>query len=361
MTQPAIATEYDRFHAGHPLLELDRQLIAQELGIDLSTAEHAPNDASQVDPDPLIPAGVAEAELTPETGATAADRGSRWRSLVTMQSKGSRPPFVCVAGMGGTLNNLRKLAVLLGDGRPFYGLQPPGADNPQQLLYSVEALAARYVAELRREQPHGPYFLGGYSGGGVAAFEMARQLVESGESVAFLGFIDSFSPALPQRSFRERAALHLRRLRSLGPRYLFETAQRLYWSTRDHTRLRVARQLGRVMPDTFRYDAIGGSWLVAESNYRPVVQPLSGTLFRAREETAVSLWSGVKVDSEHGWGRLLLGGVVVQVCPGNHTTMCDEPNVRVLASRLRAALDAADAAATTVGAPLAALETVAGD
>jgi len=52
---------------------------------------------------------------------------------------------------------------------------------------------------------------------------------------------------------------------------------------------------------------------------------------------------------------------VVQVCPGNHTTMCDEPNVRVLASRLRAALDAADAAATTVGAPLAALETVAGD
>ncbi len=344
-----------------PTIAQCAEIIAQELGIDLSTAEHAPNDASQVDPDPLIPAGVAEAELTPETGATAADRGSRWRSLVTMQSKGSRPPFVCVAGMGGTLNNLRKLAVLLGDGRPFYGLQPPGADNPQQLLYSVEALAARYVAELRREQPHGPYFLGGYSGGGVAAFEMARQLVESGESVAFLGFIDSFSPALPQRSFRERAALHLRRLRSLGPRYLFETAQRLYWSTRDHTRLRVARQLGRVMPDTFRYDAIGGSWLVAESNYRPVVQPLSGTLFRAREETAVSLWSGVKVDSEHGWGRLLLGGVVVQVCPGNHTTMCDEPNVRVLASRLRAALDAADAAATTVGAPLAALETVAGD
>ncbi len=326
-----------------PTIAQCAEILAEELGLDLgAVAAGAPSTPS---------------DDAAESAAASTERASRWRSLVVMQGKGSRPPFVCVAGMGGTLNNLRKLAMLLGDGRPFYGLQPPGADDPRQLLYSVEALAEHYISELRREQPRGPYFLGGYSGGGVAAFEMARQLLASGESVAFLGFIDSFSPALPQRTSLERAALHLRRLGSLGPRYLVETVQRLYWSTRDHMRLRVARQLGRVMPDEFRYDAIGGSWLVAESNYRPVAQQLSGTLFRAREETALSLWSGVKVDSEHGWGRYLLDGVVVQVCPGNHTTICDEPNVRVLASRVRAAVDAADAAwssaAPTAGALVA--------
>jgi acyl transferase domain-containing protein/thioesterase domain-containing protein/aryl carrier-like protein len=344
-----------------PTIAQCAEIIAQELGIDLSVAAPVASDAGADGRSAVLPASTETAsESVAESRASAAERGSRWRSLVTMQGKGSRPPFVCVAGMGGTLNNLRKLAMLVGDARPFYGLQPPGADNPNEMLHSVEALAAHYVAELRREQPHGPYFLGGYSGGGVAAFEMAAQLIASGETVQFLGFIDSFSPALPQRSRRERATLHLRRLKSLGPRYVFETLQRLYWSTRDHTRLRVARRLGRVMPDTFRYDAIGASWLVAEQNYRPAAQPLSGALFRAREETALSLWSGVKVDAEHGWGRYLRGGVTVQVCPGNHTTMCDEPNVRVLASKLRAAIDAADTVAEPVSDTPAAISVTAG-
>jgi len=45
VTQPAIATEYDRFHAGHPLLELDGQLIAQELGRPHTRADGSPRIA----------------------------------------------------------------------------------------------------------------------------------------------------------------------------------------------------------------------------------------------------------------------------------------------------------------------------
>jgi thioesterase domain-containing protein len=108
------------------------------------------------------------------------------------------------------------------------------------------------------------------------------------------------------------------------------------------------------MPDEYRYDAIGASWIAAEARYRPDAQPISGTLFRAREESAVSLWSGVKVDSEHGWGRYLLGGVDVQLCPGNHTTMCEEPNVRVLATRMRAAIESAAGAVTAAGTTVSA-------
>ena len=330
-----------------PTIAQCAEIIAQEAGVDPGalTAET-----------PALAVSM-NSDTKAVTATDGADRASRWRSLVVMQSKGSQAPFVCVAGMGGTLNNLRKLAILLGDGRPFYGLQPPGADDPQQLLYSVEQLAAHYIVELRREQPNGPYFLGGYSGGGVAAFEMARQLMADGESVAFLGFIDSFSPALPQRTWAERLMIHARRVRTLGPGYLVDTFRRRLGAERGNLRTRMALQLGRVMPDEYRYDAIAASWVVAEANYKPVAQPLRGTLFRAREESAISLWSGVNVDSEHGWGRYLLGGVDVQVCPGNHTTMCEEPSVRVLATRMRAAIDAAAESGVTERA----MALVAGD
>jgi acyl transferase domain-containing protein/thioesterase domain-containing protein len=311
-------------------------VIAQEAGVD---SEALVADAS---PDAHFTTVSATRSAVRESNARAA-RSSRWRSLVVMQHKGSQAPFVCVAGMGGTLNNLRNLAMLLGASRPVYGLQPPGADNAAQLLDSVEQLASHYIDELRREQPNGPYFLGGYSGGGVAAFEMAKQLLAAGEKVAFLAFIDSFSPALPQRSWGERARLHARRAGALGPRYFFDMVQRRLNAERGNLRLKMARRLGRVMPDEFRYDAIGASWIAAEEKYRPAPQTLRATLFRAREESALSLWSGVKVDGEHGWGRYVLDGVEVQLCPGNHTTMCEEPNVRVLATRLRAAIDTAAA------------------
>jgi thioesterase domain-containing protein len=209
-----------------------------------------------------------------------------------------------------------------------YGLQPPGADDRSEILYSVEELAARYLREVREVQPHGPYFLGGYSGGGVAAFEMARQLTVAGESVAFLAFLDSFSPALPRRTWQRRAAIHLERVREQGVGYLLRTLRRRYEYQRSALMLRVGR-----------YESIQESWLVAEAHYRPQAWSGSGTLFRARTESAVSLWTAFEVDEAHGWGRYLAEGVRVELCPGNHQTMCEEPNVRVLAAKLRAAID----------------------
>ena len=58
-------------------------------------------------------------------------------------------------------------------------------------------MAAHYMAEIRVKQPRGPYYLGGYSGGGVVAFEMARQLAEQGEHIGALVFLDSVAPTRP--------------------------------------------------------------------------------------------------------------------------------------------------------------------
>jgi acyl transferase domain-containing protein len=334
-------------------------VVAAEAGLDVDVGRgDASPDAGDAAPTaPARPAGEPGAAEAGAAGSSAgrphaaAPRRARWRSLVAMQRDGDESPLYVVAGMGGTLNNLRALALAMGRTRPVYGLQPPGADDRREILYSVEELAARYVAEVRAVQPRGPYFLGGYSGGGVAAFEMARQLTAAGEQVAFLGFIDSFSPDLPRRSWRRRAGLHLARARAQGGTYLLATARRRYAYQRDTLALRVGHALGAVFPQRYRYESIQESWLVAESRYRPARWRGRATLFRAREETAVSLWTAYEVDHAHGWGRFL-AGVDVELCPGNHQTMCEEPHVRTLAARLRAAVDAAavDAAAVDAAA-----------
>ena len=313
------------------------QIIAEELGVPLVTDEPAPLAPLSAEGPRSVRGLAPSSDAAPKSERISAKK-SRWASLVVMQPQGEPPPFFCVAGLGGTLNNLRKLAILTGGDRPMYGLQPPGADDPSELLYSVEELADHYLREVKSIQPSGPYFLGGYSGGGITAFEMCRRLTAEGESIAFLGLIDSYSPELPMRPMSERVQIHLKRLSTRGPRTLLDSlGNRLIHERYEMTR-HMTRGLRRVFPGKFKHEHVQDSWLVAQGRYRPPAWDGKATLFRARELGSMSLWSAVKDDEQHGWSRYLLRGVDVQFCPGDHNTMCDEPNVRVLAAKLRESL-----------------------
>lgn len=75
-----------------------------------------------------------------------------------------------------------------------YGLNCPYMMSPQNMKCSLEELTPPYLAEVRRRQPHGPYYLGGWSAGGICAFDAAQELERSGETVARLILIDSPFP-----------------------------------------------------------------------------------------------------------------------------------------------------------------------
>jgi len=318
------------------------KIVAEELGVPLVTEEPEalPSPSLPSEPPRSSSNGAPRKSVPPAPVSVRppAPRKSRWSSLVVMQPKGEPPPFFCVAGLGGTLNNLRKLAILAGTDRPMYGLQPPGADDPSELLYTVEELADHYLREVRSVQPHGPYLLGGYSGGGITAFEMCRRLSAAGEQIAFLGLIDSYSPELPMRPMSERLQVHMKRLSARGPRALLDSVGNRIIHERYEIARHMSRGLRRVFPGKFKHEHVQDSWLVAQDKYRPPAWDGKATLFRAREMGSMSLWSAVKDDEQHGWSRYLLQGVDVQVCPGDHNSMCDEPNVRVLAAKLREAL-----------------------
>ena len=128
--------------------------------------------------------------------------GGPWSPVVAIRAEGEKPPFFCVHPAGGIVYCFQDLARQLGGDRPFYALQAAGLEGDVPPFEVFEAMAARYVEAVRAEQPEGPYHLGGWSLGGVIAFEMARQLREGGHEVATVALFDSWAPtALPRTAW----------------------------------------------------------------------------------------------------------------------------------------------------------------
>jgi len=75
-----------------------------------------------------------------------------------------------------------------------YGLNCPFMKCPEKWQCGVEGVSALYLQEIKRRQPEGPYIIGGWSAGGVMAYEVAQQLVTSGEKVESLVLIDAPCP-----------------------------------------------------------------------------------------------------------------------------------------------------------------------
>jgi amino acid adenylation domain-containing protein len=112
--------------------------------------------------------------------------------VLPIRATGDQPPLFCIhSGLGLGLSYFG-FAGHIGSDRPIYALQAPNISTTLPLPGTMEAVAANYVAEIRKIQPEGPYHLLGWSYGGVAAHEIAVQLQESGEEVAFLANLDGY-------------------------------------------------------------------------------------------------------------------------------------------------------------------------
>jgi thioesterase domain-containing protein len=108
-------------------------------------------------------------------------------NMMPINPLGSKIPFVLVYFE--VMNY--PLCELLGRDQPFYGFLHYGSKGEKIKYKTVESFAADYIIQLQKIIPNGPYFLGGFSFGGVLAFEMAIQLQKAGYEVPFLALLDS--------------------------------------------------------------------------------------------------------------------------------------------------------------------------
>ena len=265
----------------------------------------------------------------------------RWAALVPIQPAGRNPPFYCVHGAGGNVLFLRELARRVGRDQPFYAFQAIGLDGVTPPLRSVEEMATHYIGELKTVQPHGPYYLGGYCFGSNVAFEMARQLEESGETVAFLGIFNEAGAWRTLGSAREGAAMHIATLRRLEwqqrlsyvrERVMFRAIQMVsamvaiaVWGTK-----RIYGETGHALPSGLAQFHVEKLTREAGARYQPQRYRGSLTLFHA--QTLALPAEGTF------WDNVVDGTVEKLELPGDDASMFTEPIVDVLAERLSSCL-----------------------
>jgi thioesterase domain-containing protein len=211
----------------------------------------------------------------------------------------------------------------------------------------VSRLAQLYAAELRGAQPRGPYYLFGYSFGGVVAFEVARELVAQGQRVGLVVMADCPAPGYPKPPpVWERARTHARNLVDGTPtervRYLRDRVE--------NTVTRMSTWLGFVphvdiepvdkVPEHIKH--VDAALYEAYNHYQPTPQCVDVLFLTA--DTAPD-WPTAKFDDPlMGWAVALRGRISQCSVPGAHLSIFAPENVPVLVERIQAALRAAERA-----------------
>jgi len=293
-----------------------------------------------------MPADAAE---NAEGDSTVVPSRPRYTHLVAMHPGEGGPelPFFLVAGMFGNVLNLRHLAHLIGTDRPFYGVQARGLYGGDQPHENFVEMARDYLEEIRAVQPHGPYMLGGFSGGGIAAFEMAQQLRATGEEVGLLVLLDTATAFNPPLRVSERVQIQIDNLRERGPAYAKDWLRnRIAWVY--EKRRRSEGSGGQADSGSLHSEAIEIAFYRALERYetrhyhgvitlyRPALTPLH--VFGQDRQINIDRRF---IFDDNGWGPFCERLDVTEV-PGDHSGMVLEPNVRVLATHMRSAIEAVE-------------------
>jgi phthiocerol/phenolphthiocerol synthesis type-I polyketide synthase E len=287
------------------------------------------------------------AELAPVVRGETKSLG--WSPLVPVQPNGLRPPLFCFHGAGGNVLIYRDLSRHLGSDQPVYGLQAQGLDGSLPPLTTVEEMAALYVKEIRRTQPHGPYFLSGYCGGGTIAYEAAQQLHADGERVALLALFDTMNwSKIPITLWSklsydwQRLLFHAASFLSLG---LKDQSKFLHEKT-EILRSRIPVWRGMLLAKFNKNDqdtpstsvVLGRIWRSNDAAcWRYLPKPYPGRVTDFRPSKQYRIFD--KPDQK--WDKLAQGGLDVIVLPVYPASMLLEPFVQHLAVALAKSMDQA--------------------
>ncbi|WP_191761493.1 non-ribosomal peptide synthetase [Komarekiella delphini-convector] len=293
------------------------------------------------------------------------DSDSSNSSLIPIQPNGSNSPFFCVPGAGGEPFYLYHLGRYLGADQPLYSFQPNNINEQLKPATRIKDMASNYIQAMQAVQPQGPYFLGGHSFGGKVAFEMAQQLLHQGHQVALLMIIDTTAPTSNERQTRLDCLDwdHAKWLIDLIKTVEVALVTNMNISYDTLRSLPVEEQLKYVLqhlkmvnmlPPNAETTQLKNIIQTYKANslclidYVPKhIYPGRITLLRASEPLgenyARKLPSEMLQDSALSWNKFSCKPVNVDFLPGNHVTMMAEPHVQVLAERLKAYIEQAQA------------------
>jgi acyl transferase domain-containing protein/thioesterase domain-containing protein len=244
-----------------------------------------------------------------------------WYSLVPIQKQGSRPILFGIHWLV-----YKDLSKHLGLDQPIYGLSYGIGDTTGHVppLPNIKDLAKHYIQEMRSLQPYGPYFLMGYSFGGVVAYEMAQQLQEENQLVSLVVLLDSY--------IGERKLLPMPK--RIG-KILKLSVPELYRRTLGRLQMKLLGIIYRnqYIPQVYIADVI----INALNCYIP--QSYSGRviLFKATNSSQSINFEYTPVEAE--WKKYVGDSLEIHEIHGDHLSILKEPLVQSLSEKLIYCID----------------------
>jgi amino acid adenylation domain-containing protein len=254
-----------------------------------------------------------------------------------------QPVFLIQAATGGVLCYASLVGSLKGE-RPIYGLNAPGEILAEQI--SVESMAELYIQAVKRIQPEGPYILGGWSLGGVMAYEVARKLSEAGDRIELVAMLDSYpsdgrldAAKLDENELLDKFVRELLSSSGLNVSHssiidaeLDEDGDALSQA------MEVAKSLG-VLPQDFGRESFSAHFVAFKNiyeawlSYKPVESSVPVYLVVADDSfKSMSVNGRSPIQS---WADCAGGGVTMEVVDGDHYSMLRSPVSERIAALLR--------------------------
>ncbi len=259
--------------------------------------------------------------------ALRARRTSRYVPLVQLKAGEGLPPVFFVHGVGGNVVEILPMARRMAYPGPVIGIQARGLAGEGPPHTSVAAMAGDYLREIKARQPNGPYYLCGYSFGGLVAYEMASVLREAGDEVGLVGLFDTMMSPLrwPLLAWLGIAGRRIVRMCArIGARMSGRSTPRS--AERSRSNLVKSDAPAKVLK-------VAASALLASARYRPGYYAGELTLFSpsGREPGLPPLQSI--------WRRHARSLIVVET-DGDHATMLSAVNAQSTAALLTRCLPA---------------------
>jgi len=268
-----------------------------------------------------------------------------WDSLVPLKPEGTKPALYVVHGANHNVLMFNALAHKLDKDQPVFGLQSRGLNGVTEPHDSIDQMAADYIAEIVKSNPDGPYALGGFSYGGIVAYEMARQLMAQGKKVTIMAQFDTY--VYPSYYYtnplKKKVLMSLFQMGKVVFLSFNMFASKKHFVRRKELlkiqikgiflKWKYGKEKQYEMQFNVPYKMQENHEKATEA-YTITPQDIVIDLFRAEEE--------INFVHDHdllGWRKMGGRGIRKHMVPGNHVDMFEKPHVDTLAEKLQYVLD----------------------
>ena len=257
-----------------------------------------------------------------------------WKSLIPIQTRGTKKPLFCLHAKGGHVFFYNALAGYLGENQPVYALQPKGLDGVEPLYESIEEMAKSYIDEIRTIQAEGPYSLLATCFSNAVGLEMAQQLKTMGQEISLLAMVD----AAPGKSYSflnadNKDSLLTRVIRNLKEKPLLDNGKKIIKKLRKLSdkgkELKMSKQERSLLKVQQSLDLIFKKY--ERKHYNGKITLIRSSEFSERTDKAYHV---------EGWNDIVSEqNLEIFIVPGHHSTLFIEPEVQGLAKQLSQCLE----------------------